>query len=292
MMALTTRTAAAIIDRLGLASKEVQVRPVGGGDIAQAALIEAGGRRVFVKTLSPDQADLLAAEADGLSALDKAGCVRVPEVMGQGEFESCAWLALEALDLQPRSGAADARLGRQLAELHRCTGPGHGWRRDNFIGATPQPNRHSADWSTFFREHRLQFQMELLAQRQSGAIKLAQIDRALDHWEKDQGHHQPDASLLHGDLWSGNAASLADDEPILFDPAVHYGDRECDLAMTALFGGFSSDFYRAYESAWPLPDGWQQRRAWYQLYHLLNHANLFGGAYLQRVRRELTALGT
>ena len=289
-MALDRQTAAAIFDQLGLNPDDLDLRTVGGGDIAEATLMEAGGQAVFVKTLPPEQADLLAAEADGLAALEQAGAIRVPRVLGQGESERCAWLALEALDLRPRSRAADARLGRQLAELHRRTGDNHGWSRDNYIGLTPQPNGVSSDWSAFFAQRRLRFQMELLARRYPDSIAPARIEPVLKAWETAVAGHQPLASLLHGDLWSGNAAFLADGEPVIFDPAVHHGDRECDLAMTALFGGFSPDFYQAYDNAWPLPAGWQERRSWYQLYHLLNHANLFGGGYLARVRRELAAL--
>ena len=289
-MTLDRQTAAAILDQLGLNADDLDLRPVGGGDMAEATLIETGGQAVFVKTLPLAQADLLAAEADGLDALQRAGAVRVPRVLGRGESERCAWLALEALDLRPRSRDADTRLGRQLAELHRRTGDDYGWSSDNFIGLTQQPNGASGDWSAFFGQHRLGFQMELLARRHSGAIAPARIERVLKAWETAVAGHQPPASLLHGDLWSGNAASLANDEPVVFDPAVHYGDRECDLAMTVMFGGFSPDFYQAYDSAWPLPAGWQERRSWYQLYHLLNHANLFGGGYLARVRRELAAL--
>ena len=290
-MALDRQTAATIVDQLGLNSDGLDLRPVGGGDIAEATLIKAAGQAVFVKTLALEQADLLAAEADGLAALEQAGAIRVPRVLGQGESNRCAWLALEALDLRSRSRATDARLGRQLAELHRRTGEDYGWSRDNFIGLTPQSNATSGDWSAFFGQHRLGFQMELLARRHAGALAPVRIERVLQAWETAVAGHQPAASLLHGDLWSGNAAALANAEPVMFDPAVHYGDRECDLAMTALFGGFSPDFYQAYNKAWPLPAGWQERRSWYQLYHLLNHANLFAGGYLARVRRELAALG-
>jgi len=286
------QTAASIAEQLGLAADRVQTRAVGGGDIAEATLIHAGAQTVFVKTLGLEQAGLLAAEADGLAALAAAEVMRVPCVLGRGETDSLAWLALEALDLRARSSTADARLGRQLAELHRCVDQAYGWPRDNFIGRTPQPNAGSSDWSGFFRDHRLGYQLELLVRNHPDAIASAGVDRVLHRWERTLAGHQPAPSLLHGDLWSGNAAAIAEDEPVIFDPAVHYGDRECDLAMSALFGGFSEAFYRAYESAWPLPAGWQERRPWYQLYHLLNHAKLFGGGYVARVRRELAVLSS
>lgn len=289
-MALNLSTAAAICERLGLDSSQVQTRAVGGGDIAQASLIQAGGQTVFIKTLALEHAGLLAAEADGLAALRAAAAARVPQVLGCGEAENLAWLALEGLDLQSRSGQADACLGRQLADLHRRTGDRFGWQADNFIGLTPQPNTPTDDWAAFFGDRRLGYQMERLARNRPEALSSGLIDRALRRWEQLAADHQPAVALLHGDLWSGNAAALADQEPVIFDPAVHYGDRECDLAMSALFGGFSTAFYRSYENAWPLPAGWEARRPWYQFYHLLNHANLFGGGYLSRARHELAAL--
>ena len=291
-MALSHQAAAAILKQLDLKPDGVKIRAVGGGDIAEATLLEAGGRHVFVKTLPLDQAGLLGAEADGLAALEQAGVIRVPRILGQGETVQLAWLALDALELRSRSSAADARLGRQLAELHRCTGDAYGWPSDNFIGRTPQPNAESSDWSAFFRDCRLGYQLECLTRRHPDAIPSAWVDRVLRRGEQALTDHQPPVSLLHGDLWSGNAQALANDEPVIFDPAVHYGDRECDLAMSAMFGGFSEAFYREYNTAWPLAEGWQERRPWYQLYHLLNHANLFAGGYLARVRHELSVLSS
>lgn len=290
-MTLNTQMVAAIVEQLGLDPRGIRCSPIGGGDIARASRIDTGRQTLFVKSLPPEHAGLLSAEAAGLAALDAAAAVRVPRVLGRGETDGEAWLALEYLDLTARSAAVDARLGTQLAALHRHVDERYGWPEDNFIGLTPQPNARSGDWVGFFRDRRLGYQMERLAGRHGQALSPALIDRALRAWEHEADGHQPAAALLHGDLWSGNAAALADGQPVIFDPAVHHGDRECDLAMTELFGGFSQSFYRAYQAAWPLPEGWQRRRRWYRLYHLLNHANLFGGGYLDRVRRELAELG-
>jgi fructosamine-3-kinase len=245
---------------------------------------------VFVKSESLGRAGLLAAEADGLAALSRPECVRVPRVLGHQAFEhgEGSWLALEALDLRPRPRAVDQRLGRQLADLHRHQGEAFGWHCDNYLGSTVQANPRQTDWTSFFQQHRLMPQIERLRARDRGRILDPLTPPLLAAWARLVADHDPKPSLLHGDLWTGNAAALTDGTPVIFDPAVHFGDRECDLAMADLFGGFSEEFFSAYDHVWPLPDGWQQRRGFYQLYHVLNHANLFGGGYIasaeQRIR--------
>ena len=184
--------------------------------------------------------------------------------------------------LELRSRGDFAALGRMLATLHRSHGDEFGWPRDNYIGATPQPNGRSASWRDFWRERRLGPQLAL-AKRHGYPIDIGNVGDLLDG-------HEPAPSLLHGDLWSGNAAFLASGAPALFDPAVYYGDREADLAMTELFGGFPRQFYAAYEAAWPLAPGYERRKHLYNLYHLLNHLNLFGGGYLAQVRSALRLL--
>ncbi|TVS11478.1 MAG: fructosamine kinase family protein [Wenzhouxiangella sp.] len=287
-MTLHANTARRIASQLGLETDRLNSRPVGGGSIAEAVELVAGSTRTFVKTVPAGKAGVLAAECDGLGALAAAGAVRVPAVLGHGEVHGLAWLALEYLDLKARGAVTDAALGHELANLHRASGPAFGWHSDNYIGLTPQANAFGEDWCRFFRDQRLASQLALLRRRHPEAC--ADIDAVLRSWERRAGSHRPPASLLHGDLWSGNAAGLPDGQPVIYDPAVHYGDRECDLAMAAMFGGFSPAFFRAYDSAWPLPDGWQERRRWYQLYHLLNHANLFGGSYARQVKQELNRL--
>lgn len=268
-------------------------RAVGGGDISAAWRVETNDGAVFLKTGSADEFDMFEAEAEGLVELAQAEAVRVPAVLGRGIAGGRSFLAIEWLD----TGAADAgaadTLGRQLAALHRVTADRHGWHRDNTIGSTPQVNTRCDDWTAFFRRYRLGFQLELAAA--NGYRGRLQTDGAelADGLEALFDGHQPAPSLLHGDLWGGNWAAVGGD-PVVFDPAVYYGDRETDLAMTRLFGGFPADFYAAYEEAWPLPPGHADRLALYQLYHVLNHLNLFGSGYLGRaeslIRRLLAAL--
>jgi len=178
---------------------------------------------------------------------------------------------------RPR-GESQRIAGQRLAQMHRRTADAFGWKRDNTIGSTHQPNAWTAQWPDFWRDHRLGFQLELAARngyggrlQALGSRLLSVFDRLIDH--------DPAPSLLHGDLWGGNIGYDQRGDPVLFDPAVYYGDREADLAMTELFGGFSGDFYAAYNEIWPLDSAYQVRRTLYNLYHILNHLNMFGGGY-------------
>jgi protein-ribulosamine 3-kinase len=234
--------------------------------------------RRFLKTNSPDQRDGFAAEADGLLALRSAG-IRAPEPLAHGVAGGEAYLLLEHLELE---GAGDfAALGRMLAKAHRQPGPRFGWARDNYIGSTPQKNGWCDDWMEFWVTRRLEPQL-IMARAKDFDVSMP----ALRLLEK----HKPQASLLHGDLWSGNAG-FTKAGPVVFDPAVYYGDREADLAMTELFGGFPREFYRAYNETFPLDAGYEKRKHLYNLYHLLNHLNLFGGGYLGQVKSCLRLLG-
>ena len=230
------------------------------------------------------------AEAEGLAELKKAGAVRVPEVYDVGADANGAYIEMERFKLE-RGGESDAAtLGEGLAALHRHTAELYGWHRDNTIGPTPQHNPQSDDWVAFFRAHRLQFQLDLAAAtvtRASCRTWAAVLQNGLMTFSKAMTR-QP--SLLHGDLWAGNWG-VADGVPVIFDPAVYYGDRETDIAMTRLFGGFGDAFYREYERAWPLTPGSAERLELYKLYHVLNHLNLFGSGYLDQalaILRRLT----
>ena len=232
----------------------------------------------FVKTGTAARADAFAAEADGLQALKRAG-LRVPEVVSQGVDGGRAFLVLEHLELQSKGDFA--ALGRMLGAAHRHAGPRFGWHRDNYIGATPQQNGWCDDWSEFWRDRRLRPQLELA--RKNG------FDLEEKNLLELLAGHQPLPCLLHGDLWRGNAGFVAGG-PVVFDPAVYYGDREADLAMTELFGGFPPAFYASYKENYPLESGYRQRKHLYNLYHLLNHLNLFGGGYLGQVKQTLRLL--
>ncbi|TVQ34619.1 MAG: fructosamine kinase family protein [Wenzhouxiangella sp.] len=287
---LDLESASHIARRLGLDEHGLRCRPMAGGSIARPWLIETRDQILFIKLMSARQAGILSAESDGLAALDQTGAVRVPRVFGRGVDDDLAWLALEFLPLNSRHADADMRLGRALARIHRHAGEHYGWSRDNFIGLTPQPNPAEQDWTTFFLWQRLGHQLELLEKKDPGGNWSGFQRPLFETWQARFGRHRPEPALVHGDLWSGNAAMDDEGEPVLYDPAVHYADRECDLAMSRLFGGFSEAFYRAYEAAWPLPKGHEARRPWYQLYHLLNHANLFGDSYASRAKGLIESL--
>ena len=265
----------ALREHLGI----TDAQPVTGGCIHRCYRAMRGGRSVFVKLNDARFADAFAAEADGLVALRDAD-VRAPEPLAHGIAGASAYLLLEFLQLKSRGDYAS--LGRMLAAMHRRPGERYGWRRDNYIGATPQPNRACRTWQEFWRTQRLEPQLEL-ARRNGYRLDEVPVWQLLDG-------HEPEAVLVHGDLWSGNAAFLAGGAPVLFDPAVYYGDREVDLAMTELFGGFAQEFYDAYNEAWPLSPDYERRKPLYNLYQLLNHLNLFGGGYLEQVRATLRLL--
>ena len=262
--------------------------PVGGGCINDGARLRTqSGRIFFLKRNRQAPADLFEREAEGLAALAQApGGPRIPQVYLVG----VDFLLLE--DLAPALRRADywPELGRQLARLHGTVAAGFGFAHDNYIGSTPQPNRWTADGTAFFAEQRLLFQAELARRRGLlPAAALRQVERLCARLP-ELIPAQP-ASLLHGDLWSGNAISDERGAPALIDPAAYYGWAEAELAMTALFGGFPEAFYQAYESERPLVKGASGRFAIYNLYHLLNHLNLFGMGYLAEVQATLIRYG-
>jgi len=261
--------------------------PVAGGCIHRCFVLEGGGRRYFAKTNDRSALDSFAAEADGLAALAAAGA-RVPAPLCRGQAGEAAFLVLEHLELR---GTGDyAALGHSLATVHSVHGEAFGWHRDNYIGRTVQLNRRSPSWSDFWREARLEPQLELARKNGMGKSLLRKGEQLAEAVPGLLTDHTPIASLLHGDLWSGNAGFLADGTPVLFDPAVYWGDREADLAMTELFGGFPQAFYSAYAGAAPLDPGYAVRKALYNLYHVLNHANLFGGGYAAQAERMIERL--
>jgi len=237
----------------------------------------------FRKNGPASSADRFAAEAEGLAELAKPGVIRVPKVLDHGIDGDQAFIEIEWLDLSPPTSLVEAQFGEQLAKLHQTTADRYGWHRDNTIGLTPQHNDWSDDWVSFFREHRLGFQFRLAAENGFAGQLQEQAALLLKRLPVFFENHDPPPALLHGDLWGGNWSSCGG-EPVIFDPAVYYGDRESDLAMTKLFGGFGSAFYEAYEASAPLSPGHRERCDLYQLYHVLNHLNLFGSAYLGRAQ--------
>ena len=249
----------------------------GGSSLNATWRLDLGGERFFVKVNVAARLAMFAAEAAGLAELAAAGAIRVPRPIASGAAGGASFLAIEWLDIA--AGGRDAAMGRSLAALHRRTAAAHGWHRDNTIGTTPQDNTRAADWAQFFRDRRIAPQLELAAR--NGHAKLQSDGAALlDVIPRLLAGRATVPSLLHGDLWAGNAGRLADGTPVVFDPAVYYGDRETDLAMCMLFGGFDAGFFAAYRAAWALPPGHAMRCELYSLYHVLNHANLFGGGYV------------
>jgi len=261
-----------------------------GGGFAACQRWDGEAGPVFVKLAARDRAPMLEAEAEGLRELAAAGAIRVPGVLATGTAGDRAFLALEWIDFGPASSAVEALLGEQLARQHRTVAERFGWRRDNTIGATPQRNPWTVSWVGFYAEHRLGFQLDLAEANGFGGAWLRQGRRLCEQLERFFDGYHPVPSLLHGDLWGGNWAVDVSGRPVVFDPAVYYGDREADLAMTRLFGGFGQRFYRAYEAAWPLDPGAERRIALYNLYHVLNHLNLFGGGYRAQAERMINGL--
>lgn len=270
----------------GNAFRIATAEAVGGGCISRALAVGDGHTRYFVKIDAADTRERLEAEADGLAAIRARASLRTPAVITVDADETHAVLVLEHLDLRPLAAGTDAeRFGRALAELHRPAAERFGWPRDNFIGRTPQANAPQDSWPQFVINCRLLPQIALARSRGHGPQLPRELDQVLARVPALFLDYRPQPALIHGDLWHGNAAVLPDGAPVVYDPAVCFADREAELAMCELFGGFPSGFFAAYREAYPLAEGYEQRKQLYCLYHLLNHLNLFGRAYLGEVRR-------
>jgi len=267
------------------------VHSVGGGSINRSyGFVARDGARYFLKLNRSSLLDMFEAEREGLVELGKARAVRVPQAIVSGTVGDTAYLLMEGLDLASRPEAAAALLGKRLAEQHRVVRDEFGWHRDNTIGSTPQINTSRPDWIDFLRDERLGYQLRLAADNGLAPHVAGLGTELLERLPEFFGGYTPVASLLHGDLWGGNWGATVDGEPVIFDPAVYFGDREADIAMTMLFGGFGSDFLEAYDAAWPLNAGFTDRTDLYNLYHVLNHFNLFGGGYQQQAADMLNRL--
>jgi fructosamine-3-kinase len=250
-------------------------RQVGGGCINNGVLLwTSEGNSLFLKTNAQAPEDMFVREVEGLEVLGVEDGPRVPK----SYLHASDFLLME--DLAPVSRASDYwdDFGRKMAALHNHTSERFGFEHDNYIGSTPQPNPWTDDGYEFFSQHRLVFQAEMAVRRGLLSSKEAgQVERLANRL-RDLAPEQP-ASLIHGDLWGGNAMTDEKGAPAIIDPAAHYGWAEADLAMTALFGGFNDRFYSAYNESRPMPSGWRNRFSLYNLYHLLNHLNLFGRGY-------------
>jgi fructosamine-3-kinase len=272
------------------AFKLVNARPLAGGDINSAYCLEGSDKAFFVKLNRADKVVMFAAESAGLTELVSTKTVRIPNPIVHGKSADQAFLVLEYIEFGLSSKTADRLFGQQLAMLHQQPQSYFGWHRDNTIGSTPQINTQSNDWLDFYRTQRLQYQLNTAAKKGYGG-RLQTIGAQLcENLASLFGGYQPQPSLLHGDLWGGNAATDKAGNPVMFDPACYYGDREADLAMTELFGGFSRDFYAAYQEVSPLDPGYKTRKTLYNLYHILNHLNLFGGDYQRQAENMIEGL--
>ena len=263
---------------------------VGGGCINSAFRISSDEEEYFVKLNSADQLEMFIAEAEGLQEMAKARSIRVPEPICYGTADGQAYVVMEWLNMNGAKSNAMQHFGEQLAAMHQYTKQQFGWHRDNTIGSTHQPNKWHSNWIEFWREHRLGFQLKLAGRNGVSNKFLDKGERLQENLEVFFDGYQPVASLLHGDLWSGNYSIMSNGEPVIFDPAVYYGDREADIAMTELFGGFGNEFYSAYNNAWLLDEGYKVRKSFYNLYHIINHFNLFGGGYASQAEGMMDKL--
>jgi len=265
---------------------------VGGGSINSAYLITDQDRQFFVKTNVVSRLDMFQAELDGLNEIANSDTIKVPEALCVGVANNHSYIVMECLSIRGSRGGNAAgldRLGADLAQMHRYTTQSFGWYRDNTIGSTPQINQKSDSWVDFFRMHRLGYQYDLAARNGFGQLT-AHGEKLMSKLDGFFSDYAPIPSLLHGDLWSGNYAIDDSGAPVVFDPAVYYGDREADIAMTELFGGFSTRFYASYNHHYALDPGYKTRKILYNLYHVLNHLNLFGGGYLGQAERMASQL--
>ncbi len=280
----------AIADAIGSGFRIEKRIPLSGGSINAAYRIEGGTLAFFVKLNHSQRLDMFEAEFEGLREIAATATIKVPEPLVYGVRDDAPFLVLELLTLKSPNAHSERILGEQLAAMHANPQSGFGWTRNNTIGSTLQKNNRSECWIDFWRDHRLAFQLNLA---RSNGCPSSLLDRGAllcDKFATLFDGYPLAPSLLHGDLWSGNAAADEKGQPVIFDPACYYGDRECDLAMSELFGGFGTDFYRAYHQTWALDPGYRTRKTLYNLYHVLNHFNLFGGGYLRQADSMIRTL--
>ncbi|MBD2440125.1 fructosamine kinase family protein [Nostoc sp. FACHB-110] len=262
-----------------------QRRSVSGGCINQGYAISHGVTTYFVKLNQAAQVAMFEAEMLGLKQIFATNTIRVPKPICWGSTGDSAYIVLEWLEMNGGNAKSWAEMGRKLAAMHQATSQnGFGWEMNNTIGSTPQINTWTKDWVEFYCQYRLGYQFQL-ARRRGG--NFPQQNELLAAIPKILAEHEVQPSLVHGDLWGGNAGFTVLGEPVIFDPATYYGDREVDIAMTELFGGFPAAFYQSYNEVFPLDAGYERRKILYNLYHILNHFNLFGGGYASQANRMI-----
>lgn len=258
-----------------------------GGTVHRAWRVSDGQRNVFIKCDTPDFLHSFQAEADQLALLARSATVRTPQVYGVGSTRDASFLLLEYLPVRPLDAHHAYLLGQQLARLHRWgEQPQFGFDTDNLLATSPQPNTWQRRWSTFFAEQRIGWQLQLAAEK---GITFGDIDQIVERVRSGLQEHQPQPALLHGDLWPDNMG-LSPAGPVIFDPACYWGDRECDLALLPLYPQLPAQIYDGYQSVWPLPKDFIARQPLYQLYHRLNHCNLFAGPHLALAGKAIDTL--
>lgn len=267
--------------------KLLKTQPVSGGDINTAYRLQSESLSFFVKLNRPERLPMFEAEAAGLEALAQTRSIRVPKFIACGQTFEHAFLVLEHIALHSLNTRSEQLLGQQLAQLHLHKQPYFGWHRDNTIGSTVQVNGQYHDWIQFWQEQRLGYQLNLAASKGYGGSLQTLGEQLCADLELLFSDYRPQPALVHGDLWGGNAAADEQGNPVIYDPACYFGDRETDLAMTELFGGFGSTFYQAYQAVYPLDPGYARRKTLYNLYHILNHLNLFGRSYLHQAENMI-----
>lgn len=270
----------AAVSNLPLQEQNLDLLPV-GGRIAKHKVRGSDGH-YFIKIGSLSDSPLLISEKIGLETLAVAGVIKVPKVIFVGETSTCSFLICEYFDLKKDNLFSGEILGKQLALLHQNSNEFFGFSEDNWIGLSPQKNHWHENWISFFKKYRLQPQLAWTFERGYRSRLEEKAERLMEALPLFFDEYKPQPSLLHGDLWSGNWGTINNSTPVVFDPAIYYGDREADLAMTKLFGGFPQVFYDAYNYQWALDYGFKVRQNLYNLYHLLNHLTLFGEAYLSQ----------
>ncbi|MCU7834288.1 MAG: fructosamine kinase family protein [gamma proteobacterium symbiont of Taylorina sp.] len=262
-----------------------QKTPVSGGDINSAYQISGFNRQgellhYFVKLNSADLETMFQVEYDSLNELSQNKMMRIPKAVCYGVSKDQSYLVLEYISMNFKGDSK--AMGSALAQMHKIIASQYGWQHNNFIGSTPQNNHNHTDWLSFWRDERMIPQFKMLYDKGYQSYLSPLSEQLLSRLDSLLKNYNPPASLLHGDLWSGNYAYDENLKPVIFDPAIYYGDRETDLAMTELFGGFDAGFYSAYNEVLPLDEGYKMRKTLYNLYHILNHANLFGTSYLNQ----------